>query len=717
MRSSFASVTATSLLALAAPAFAAEAGPGELAASAAAAAADSGESQETVIVKGERERYGVRRVTSATKTETPLQDVPQAVSVITAEQIDDQGLRSISDVLRYVPGAAVTSGEGHRDAIILRGNNSTADFFVDGIRDDVQYYRGLYNLDRIEVLKGPNAMIFGRGGGGGVVNRVTKRPDERGQFVQTALAPNSLGAWYGQADLNSPFGEAFAGRLNGVYEEFDSFRDHVDGHRLGLNPTLAWQLGESTRIDLSYEYARDRRTVDRGIPSLKGRPLNGAQEDFFGDPDINKTRLDAHVGDLAIEHRFSDAIRWNGKLRLATYDKFYRNALAATAVTGSDTVGIEAYQSATKRDALFVQNDLVAKLTTGPVRHTTLAGVDHSRQDTFSDRQQGFFDSSPTAVNNKRRLFVSLGSTDSLPAITFRDDPSQRATAADTDAIATGLYVQEQAEIGEHVEIIAGLRRDWFKLDYHDLIGGARLSRKDALWSPRLGLVVKPVETLSFYGSWSKSFLPQSGDQFSSLTATTASLEPEKFVNREMGLKWSMTPHFDVTLAAYVLDRTNTRATDPVTHQTVLTGEQRSKGIEASAQGRLTSKLSIAASAALQDAEITKTTAAAPAGRKVASVPKFTASLWGRYDFTNRLGAGLGAYHQSKTYASISNAVVVPGFTRFDAAAFIGLMDNVELQLNVENVFDKKYIGLAHTDNNLTPANPRTLRATVRFGL
>ena len=151
--------------------------------------------------------------------------------------------------------------------------------------------------------------------------------------------------------------------------------------------------------------------------------------------------------------------------------------------------------------------------------------------------------------------------------------------------------------------------------------------------------------------------------------------------------------------------------------RSVLTGEQRSKGIEATATGKLTDRLSIAAAAALQKAEITRTTQAAPEGRDVPSVPKFTASLWGRYDVNDRLGLGLGLYHQSKMFASISNAVVSPGFTRLDAAAFVGLTDQLALQLNVENVLDKDYIGAVHTDNNLTPGAPRTARATLRVKL
>ncbi|MCY7398165.1 MAG: TonB-dependent receptor [Sphingomonas bacterium] len=679
---------------------------GTLAAADEAIAVDDAPAQITVIGQP------ITKLRSATKTDSALQDVPQAVSVVSKQRIDDQAMRSISDVMRLVPGASVASGEGHRDTIILRGQNSTADFFVDGLRDDVQYYRGLYNLDRIEVLKGPNALIFGRGGGGGVVNRVTKKADGS-RALGGVFSVDSHGAFVTAVDLQAPLTDDLSGRVNAVYETFDSFRNHVDGRRIGVNPTLGWQAGNNTRIDLAYEYANDSRVVDRGIPSRNGRPLKGAHDQFFGDPDVNRLRFDAHVGDVAVEHRFGDALRWSAKARLGAYDKFYRNSLAAGPATDAGTVAIEAYQSRTTRDSLLVQNDFVASLTTGPVAHTLLFGVDFSSQDSFSERQEGFFNAAGTIL----RISVPLASSDKLPPIFFRDSAVRRASAVDSDARSIGLYVQDQARIGDHVEIIAGLRRDWFRLDTHNRVSGADVGRKDSTWSPRLGLVVKPMPSLSLYASWSKSFLPQSGDQFSNLTPSLAALAPEKFGNREIGLKWAATPAIDVTLAGYILERSNTRAVDPVTRLTVLTGEQRSKGIEASAEGRVMRGLSFTAAAALQEARITRTTAAAAAGIRVPSVPTFTGSLWGRYDVSDRLGLGLGLYHQSKAYASVSNKVTVPGFTRIDAAAFIGLTDQLKLQLNLENVANKKYIGLTHNDNNLTPANPRTVRAALRIAL
>jgi catecholate siderophore receptor len=221
---------------------------------------------------------------------------------------------------------------------------------------------------------------------------------------------------------------------------------------------------------------------------------------------------------------------------------------------------------------------------------------------------------------------------------------------------------------------------------------------------------------MSVYASYSRSFLPQSGDQFSSLDLTTAALEPEKFVNYELGFKWDVRDALSVTAAVYRLDRANTRAADPADpSRTVLTGAQRSKGLEIGVSGEIRPNWSVSAGYALQDAEIRRTTTAAPAGRKVALVPRHQASLWTRYDFSRRLGAGLGVYHQSNSFTSISNTVVLPAFTRVDAAAFVRLTHGVEAQVNVENLLGSDYFSSAFNDNNIMPAAPTTVRGTLRL--
>src|SRR5688500_10089841 len=234
-------------------------------------AADSAEMAPAgeIVVTGQRDEYGVRSTTTATKTATDIRNIPQALTVISESQIEDQALRSIADLLTFVPGATPGTGEANRDQITLRGNNTTADFFIDGLRDDVQYFRDFYNVDRVEVLKGPNAMIFGRGGGGGIVNRVAKR-STLATYREGLLSGDSFGGFRATGDVDQPLSNAVGLRVNGLDENGDSFRRHVDLERYGINPTVGILAGLATRIDLGYEYFHDRRTTDRGVPSSNG---------------------------------------------------------------------------------------------------------------------------------------------------------------------------------------------------------------------------------------------------------------------------------------------------------------------------------------------------------------------------------------------------------------------------------------------------------------
>src|SRR3954468_5446624 len=292
----------------------------DVAADGGANASDRGD----IVVTGQRIQYGVKSTSTATKTNTEIKDIPQALTTVSAGQIADQQLRSIGDLLLFVPGASYNSGEGNRDTIVLRGNSSTADFFVDGVRDDVQFFRDFYNVDRVEVLKGPNAMIFGRGGGGGIINRVLKRPS----FSVARRATVAADGWSARrltGDFDQPLSSTIGLRLNGVYENSDSFRHHVDLRRYGINPTAAVLIGSDTRIDLSYEFFHDRRTADRGVPANGDEPLRGHTRDFFGDPDDSFARANVNVATFALEHRFAESLTLKTRTLFGNYDKFYQN--------------------------------------------------------------------------------------------------------------------------------------------------------------------------------------------------------------------------------------------------------------------------------------------------------------------------------------------------------------------------------------------------------
>src|SRR3954452_18852810 len=358
-----------------------------------AAAEGAGADQREIVVTGQRIEYCVRKTSTATKTNTDIRNIPQALTVVTSGQIADQQLRSVADVLNFVPGASYGSGEGNRDQIVLRGNSSTADFFVDGVRDDVQYFRDFYNIDRVEVLKGPNAMIFGRGGGGGIVNRVLKRPTFGAARNVTASTDN-WGALRFTSDIDQPLSSTLGVRLNGVFEDSDSFRHHVDLKRYGINPTVALLAGPNTRIDVSYEHFHDRRTADRGVPSQGDEPLKGFRRTFFGDPDDSFSKADVDLASFAFEHRLGEGLTLRNRTLFGSYDKFYQNifansALLAATATLPERVRLGAYNNRNNRTNLFSQTDLVWENRIDGIAQTVLFGFELGREKSRNKRLTG----------------------------------------------------------------------------------------------------------------------------------------------------------------------------------------------------------------------------------------------------------------------------------------------------------------------------------------
>jgi catecholate siderophore receptor len=662
-------------------------------------------SEEVTVVASAAD---AERIRSATRTDTPVLDVPQAIGVVTRTTIEDQRMRGMADVVRYVPGAGIAQGEGNRDTPVLRGNSTTADFFVDGVRDDLQYFRDLYNVERVEVLKGPSALAFGRGGAGGVINRVPR--EAGGPSLREATL--QAGAWDERrvsADVAGRRGRA-AGRLTAVFEDSGSYRDDVGLQRYGLNPTLAVTLGDRTTLRAGYEHFHDRRTADRGVPSWDGRPLATDPGLFFGSPDRSVARATVDSASVAIERR-ADRVEVTSRLRYAAYDKYYRNVFPG-AVAAGERVELTAYDNATARANAFSQTDVVVHARTGPAAHTLLLGTELGRQVTDNLRNTGYFTSLGPAVT---AVSVPVAAPTTALPLEFR--PS--ATDADNHGVATTVaaYAQDQLVLAERLHLVAGLRYDRFGLDLRNNRTGATVGAVDGTLSPRLGVVVKPRPSLSLYASRSRSFVPRAGEQLASLTASNRALAPEEFRNDELGLKWDFNG-VSLTAAAYRLVRGNVAVADPVDPAvTHLVDGQRARGIEAGASGALTAAWSITGGYAYQDGEITRSLSpTAPAGARLAQLPRHSFALWNRYALTPAWAVGLGVVHRGEVFTSTDNRVTLPAFTRVDAALFAGL-GRVRAQANLENLLDARYWAFAHSNNNITPGAPRALRLslTTRF--
>ncbi|HYW74095.1 MAG TPA: TonB-dependent siderophore receptor [Pyrinomonadaceae bacterium] len=645
--------------------------------------------------------YRAEAVSGATRTLTNLRDVPQSIAVISKQQIVDQSMKSIAEVVNYVPGVSSHQGENNRDQLVIRGVSTSADFFLDGMRDDVQYYRDLYNLDRVEVLKGPNAMTFGRGGGGGVLNRVAKEAGfsrirdfnlDAGSFNDARLA----------ADLDQPLGQKLAARLNGMYERAGSFRRYVNLHRYGLNPTLSFTPNGNTRVTFGYESFHDRRVADRGIPSFAGRPAQVAIDSYFGNPRDSHVRAAVNRWTGTIQHQ-SGRLLITSRTMFGDYDRGYQNYVPGAVNASQTLVAISAYNNATSRQNLFNQTDLNYSLATGKVKHNLLAGTEFGRQVTDNFRNTGFFNNVSTSIQ------VPYANPLVTTPVVFR----QSATDANNHVRANlgAAFLQDQVELSRRIQVLAGVRFDYFDLQFHNNRTGEDLRRIDRLASPRFGVVVKPLMPLSIYGSYSVSYLPSSGDQFASLTSITQQVKPEQFTNYEFGAKWDARRNLTFTAATYRQDRTNTRAADPNDPARILqTGSQRTNGFEAGVSGNLTRLWSVSGGYAYQDAFISSATAAARAGAQVALVPRRTFSIWNKYQLVNKLALGVGVIQRADMFAAIDNTVTLPGYLRIDAAVYFPFSERWKLQANIENLLNRTYYLNADGNNNISPGTPRAVR-------
>jgi len=665
------------------------------------------------VADGPVQGYRATRSSTSTKTDTPLNEVPASVSIVPTQLMKDQAMQSLGDVFRYVPGTLMHQGEGNRDQVVIRGNSTTADFFVNGVRDDAQIFRDLYNLERVEILKGPGGMIFGRGGAGGVANLVTKRPVFE-SIRDATVTYGSYNQLRGTIDVGGKWGGSAAFRLNAMIEGGDTFRNGADLRRYAVNPTVTLAVDTRTALTLSYERLHDDRTADRGFPSQGGRPFSADPGTFFGNASQSNSLQTTDNFSAVLEHDFGDGWLLKNTFRAAYYDKYYQNVFPGSAVSSAGTLTLSAYNNQNWRTNVFNQTDLTKKFNTAGFEHTLLAGAEIGRQNSTNKRNTGFFGTATGITVPAAAPFATA--TGFAPNTTDADNNVR----ADVGA----LYVQDQIALSGEWKAIAGLRYDRFSVNFDDrrvLVPATDLSRVDSAVSPRAGLIWMPTAASTYYVSYSYAFLP-SGEQLG-LATTTADLAPEKARNYEVGARWNVLAKLTLSAALFRTDRTDVRVADPVNIGFfVKSGLQRTQGIELGLQGEITRKWQVYAAYSNMDGRVLKpitsgTTATAasvtPAGNKIGLVPNQTLSLWNKFELGSGWGTGLGVIHQSSSFTSFNNTVLLPAFTRIDGAIYCVLDARTRLALNVENLFDRKYFPTVDGDNNISPGAPRAFKLTL----
>ncbi len=677
----------------------------------------------------------------ATKTNTPLVNIPQSVDVLTKSFIQDQAVQNITDLTRYVPGVAVHQGEGNRDELVIRGVDSSANFFVNGFRDDVQIFRDLYNVQSVEIMKGPSALTFGRGAGGGLVNRTLKEADW-GALKEVMLQTGSYYDRRAAIDLDHPINENVAARVNAVYEKSDTFRDFGHLERYGINPTVTFKLDGDTKVRLSYEHFHDERTADRGNPSQglsfvspSSTRFNPAApfapsddvKRFFGSPDLNVGRANVDTVMAFVEHDFGGGLTMKNGSLFADYKKFYQNIYPGNgplsgAVNPIDTAfNRAAYNHETDRENLFNQTDFVFKGSTGPIFHTIAFGTEFGRQTGLDLRNTGIFPNGTNTIVGNPWEPTYFGPVAFLHQFPGAFSPG--VTTADSNSkyrLNIGsVYARDTVEITPWLQLIGGARMDSFDVAALDQNTNTSRSRLDNVASPQGAVIVKPLPTMSLYGMYAVSYLPASGDQFSALTNGTVLLAPQKFQIVEAGFKWNIFPRLLFSAAVYNLDRTNVPLPDPNNPGFfLLSGKNRIRGFETELKGYVTDEWQSALGYAYTDARVASDTSPTIVkGNRIQLVPFSQFSWWNKYQFTPVWSAALGIIYFSNSYASSDDTVRLPGFVRFDGAIYAQITPSWKVQLNVENIMNKHYWASADGNNNISPGQTRTVRLStfVRF--
>lgn len=654
---------------------------------------------------------------NALKSPTPIIDVPQSLSITTEEQIKERGFTSIRDIIDYTPGVNSTQGEGHRDAVVFRGVRSTADFFIDGVRDDVQYYRGLYNLEQVEILRGPNALLFGRGGTGGILNRVTKKGVIGETFGGGAVAVDTFGEWSVQGDVNFAAGENVAVRVNASYEDLANHRDFYDGERIGFNPTVRFAISPDTTLDLSYEYANHDRFIDRGIPTDSlGRPVEAFEDIVFGDPEENYTTLEAHLLRANLSHKFSDNFKANVSAFYGDYDKVYSNFYASSydSAATPGLVTLDGYIDTTQRENLILSGNLVGEFETGSIAHTLVVGAEYINTSSDQDRFNAFWDQ--TSDDNEifaiaRPLALSGGvGVNSLGVTTTNDFTADLNDFTLVDIDVFSAYIQNEIELTDWLNIVVGGRFDSFDITVNNVPAADIRTRKDEEFSPRGGLIIKPQENISIYASYSESFLPRSGEQFANINGNNNALDPDRFTNLEAGIKWDIDHSLSLTAAVFDIEQSSPQPndSDPSTLDIV---DSNIQGFELQLTGRLSDFWTVQAGYSFLDGEQQSRTG--PTGLRPRELPESMFFVWNAFQVTDRFGLGLGATYQSKSFVNNGNTAVLPDYLRVDAAAFYDISDNLRVQVNVENLTDELYFPSSHSTHQVTVGAPINARFSI----
>lgn len=665
----------------------------------------------TVTADSEREEDNprIKEVSTATRTSSPVRYVPQAIDTVKTANVLDYGSDSLGKALEGIPN--VSSGADTRfDSVRIRGFEASNDFYLDGIRDDSQYTRDLHNIERVEVLKGPAAVLYGRGSQGGIVNRVSKAPERgRRSSIQAQGGSEDLRSLY--ADLSADPSDNISLRLNMGNQDNNSFRDGIDGNRQLFAPSMSWQLSPDLDWLVQYEYSRYNRTPDRGIPGVNGRPADVSRSTTYGD--TQRDYIDDRAQSLRsrLNYQLNDTWQLRHTLGLFKLDSEFDNTYLTGYNASNNTVTRQRWQQDLNTRNLFNNLEAEGDFATWGVEHKLLLGLEfgNQRRDptlyTAAAASAGGRPVPGLDLNNPNRALQHTG-------------PMVLSSNNHTVVDSRGLYLQDQIRLNDQWQVLAGVRFDQFEVKTTNKIRNLSEQQDSNTTSPRLGVVYTPWRDHSFYASWSKTFSPVGGGLIGitpGAAGNTNDTSPELTRQKELGVKsdW-LDERLTTTLAVYELELYNRRTRDPNNPEiTLLSGLQRSRGIELTATGNVVGNWYVRGGVGLQDATIVKDNNNLE-GNRINDVAKRNASLFVTWKPELGWYAETGLTLVGERYADNQNTTVMPGYGRWDALVGLRTRD-WDVRAALSNITDKTYYSSATSAAQIQIGDPRSLVVTGTY--
>lgn len=655
-----------------------------------------------------------RRPTVLALTEK-VQNTAQTINLIPQALLHEQGLTNLQDALKNVPGVTLNAGEGgaHGDTINLRGFPASDDFFLDGLRDDGYYTRDSFDLDTLEVYKGPASTLFGRGSTGGVVNQVTKAP-QLGDTASGTLTAGTNDEVRGTADLDQAIGETAAVRLDLMGQRSGvADRDFVLNRRWAVAPSLALGLMSPTRFTLSYLHQSEDNVPDMGVPFVAGAPADVPRNLYYGLPSDDRTGADVNVVTAKLEHTFSDALSVSEAVRFGDYGFVSRITAphygAAAPSASTPLADILIYRDRPSVDGAvdtaMSQTQLTYKVSTGALVQTLIAGLELDRE--------------TADLRRYANQINQIAPTPLLDPDPFEAFPGHQTTVTqrpDTRTWTASGLVGDTIDVGAHWTLVGAVRLDRFDANYFESISGTRLQHDDVIATPRVSLVYKPDAGLSLYLAYGTSYDPSAENL--SLSTRTADLDPEKDRTFEAGAKSAVLGgRLSLTAAVFDTEMTNARVIDPVSLTTSLSGDLRVDGAELGVSGHLTRRWEILAGYTYLYARTIRSTDPTQVGEPLPNTARDQANLWTLYELGEDFKLGTGLSFMGRRAADASGQAHIPGYLTWDAMVSRRLSSHVELQLNGFNLANVRYFTNAYytsaVENHVIPGPGRTLALTA----